>query len=402
MYPILPPELTDQVMDDLDKPSLCACSFVCRTWRISAQSRIFQDVTLTPACVDRFTRFLYTSPHIFSRVKDLQIDTLAEPDEEKKHRFIEGIIPLVAAKLDRVESFRLVDETYIEPFMVLSVPAVEVLVHSFPRLRVLSLSYIKFGDPRDLVALIAGHPHIEDITLLSVSWGIDSDDVSKRHWGPIFHDIRDSHLRMRSVVLESTHPDVFNLLGLHYASLSVDSLEYICPDEDHFHAMSRLQHVLGSSLQHLCIESMGAATPPAESTGNDAFLTQNTNLRTLCFDLFDNFLDYPLHLRVPAMISGISSLDLEEISFHSSLTEPECLSGLGLERIEDILIQPRFQKLKRIIFTLDVKPCHRQEMAEAILRRLPRLTERGLLTFYDTHHHYKNNIPFHPERRPAT
>ncbi|KAL0961038.1 hypothetical protein HGRIS_006028 [Hohenbuehelia grisea] len=70
----IPQEIIDQIITELDdKRTLCSCSLVCSQWLPTAQSQLFQDISISTRNVSRFLELASVNDSFFRRTSGLHL-----------------------------------------------------------------------------------------------------------------------------------------------------------------------------------------------------------------------------------------------------------------------------------------------------------------------------------------
>lgn len=169
MPSLLPPEITDQIIDYLhdDNVALRACSLTAQTFSSSAQYHLFGGVVLvltyTSARAKEFLEFLDRSPRLASVIKELSI----EQRSVQPALPVEALLPIAARSLPNVTVLRLSWHN----FRTEAVRQAFVLPGQyFSNFRSLSVAFSSFNTFEDFTAFIAAHPMVEELDLRNVSW----------------------------------------------------------------------------------------------------------------------------------------------------------------------------------------------------------------------------------------
>jgi len=372
---LLLPEITDQIIDYLhgDISSLRACCLTTRAWVASAQTHIFHDVKLTPASSDAFAVLLEAKPHLSRHVKALHIRENLNVYE--KSTFVEALIPVIAPKLTRLETLRVSNVDFFRLH-----PAVQsAFISSFSSIRTLSLSRVIFKNLRDFIALLLAHPHVENISIADVWWSEDSMD-SPTEWEFLPQpSAAGAHLPLRSIVFQSSNTDIIDWIVSHCAVLPVNTVVHTSVSNTDVLSMSSFLHLLGPTLEHLTISIRPGVMYPMRIEDQADLISSSTGLRTLCFDgiALPRSPEWAL-----VLLSEMASQRIEELSFVLSWESIKALEMFNLEKMESVLCRPCFEGLKRIVFRLE-NSNHLVEGAQEIVRRVPRLADKGLLVFHE-------------------
>ncbi|TFY64970.1 hypothetical protein EVJ58_g2276 [Rhodofomes roseus] len=148
-----------------------------------------------------------------------------------------------------------------------------------------------------------------------------------------------------------------------------------------------LLHASGASLERLLVE-FPSGVPEEAVLDNQISLVHNTGLRSVRFGGLDakaaasqGFMSNQLFPWVTAMISQISSPQLEEISFEFEITSVADLLSLDWSRIDHDLSREEYKGLLVYFFVVcqDMTPKVEKEIRNLIADRLHGLCERGTL-----------------------
>ncbi|KAF8515428.1 hypothetical protein JB92DRAFT_3095910 [Gautieria morchelliformis] len=371
---VLPGELIDQVVDHLhdDSPSLRACCITCRAWAPSARFHLFQDIiVLSAKRANALAVILETSPHISPLVRSLTIDGVYAP-EHLDPGPLDPAIPAIAAKLTRLKTLRVIRVDFI-----LQHPKVlSALIHNFSTLQELSILGVNFNTFRDLAALIVAHPFLECLGLGFIYW---TSATMESHCENVFQEYPDLHSQLQCINLDYVDLTVIDWMLSYYHVLPVHTVYN--PFSRDNSQLARFLQLIGSSLEHLTFSVVQDISEPLEKTKMD-LLSSNTGLRTLTFHAHEPRPPHPLtYAWVPVFLSQVTAQYIEEISFILiKWNEVNLIKTMDLKLVQDIITNPVFSGLKRVIFRWSgaVDPV---EGSQAIRAQMDRLNGMGVLAF---------------------
>ncbi|KAF8583605.1 hypothetical protein K439DRAFT_1617400 [Ramaria rubella] len=380
---VLPPELTDQIIDHLhdDRLALRTCNLTCKAWTSSAKFHLFHDVKLDATSADALTCLLVTNPIVGIYVRCLDIQ--GGFSSYGKPQYVNGVIPFIASRFIRLDTLRIENLRTVYPMVQ------ESILEHFTTIRTLLLCGVTFFSFYRLTALLRALPRLEHLHLESIWWK-EETLFSPHYVFPI------SPACLRSISIDQTSSLVLDWLASHYPVLPINTVIHTLTTKSDIPWLTRLLNVTGPALEHLtlCIYSIpnNLMTPQASDLARTSLLSSNTSLRTLVLDhirLIDP--TSPLHTWIPVLLSQVNSSQVENVTFRivwNDIHDIQSPAPLDLEWIDDILTGARFSGLKWVNF--DIAFCEKigQEARAIIKRRMGKASGRGLLVFHGRGHHH--------------
>ncbi|KAH9832892.1 uncharacterized protein C8Q71DRAFT_243006 [Rhodofomes roseus] len=392
---VLPPELFDESIDHLwdDPKSLAACALTCRDWIGTSRLHLFRTVRIQNAsqCA-RFEALLQSTPAIARCVRRFTVSAEYKGvDEAGRSVEDDAWVNAVGGFVHRLERVTTIGLSRVRWHALL--PETQAaFVDRFAHVRTLFLFEVRFEASRDVLDFLGAFPALNELYFHGVAWnkespaplGAPADETAIQairqakecmHLSYLFLDSRSSPTLVTEWLL--SHPSEQHLRTIQLCWREIENMKVV----------GDLLHASGASLERLLVE-FPSGVPEEAVLDNQISLVHNTGLRSVRFGGLDakaaasqGFMSNQLFPWVTAMISQISSPQLEEISFEFEITSVADLLSLDWSRIDHDLSREEYKGLLVYFFVVcqDMTPKVEKEIRNLIADRLHGLCERGTL-----------------------
>ncbi|KAF8575616.1 hypothetical protein K439DRAFT_1664969 [Ramaria rubella] len=379
---MLPPELTDQIIDHLHDHVLAlrTCNLTCKAWTSRAKFHLFHDVKLNATSAYALTRLFATNSNVGIYVQCLDIQGNASSIYHQP-QFLNRVIHLIAPKLIRLDTLRIQSVGTVKPMVQV------LMMQHFTTIRTLSLSAVTFISFQHFTRLLKAFPRLQHLHLKNIWWTQES--LLSADYAPPISPPRSC---LRSISMDETSSLIIDWFASHYPVLPINTVINTLTTKSDIPSMTRLLNVIGPALEHLtlCIHSIPDNCTTPQDLARASLLSSNTSLHTLVLDrllLIDQ--TSRLHAWIPMLLSQVNSSQFEEVTFRLVLNDIHTLDFLDLERIDDILTGALFPGLKWVNFEMALRHSDIGPEARAIFkRRMGKACGRGLLVFDGPGHHH--------------
>ncbi|KAH9947527.1 hypothetical protein B0H21DRAFT_329760 [Amylocystis lapponica] len=165
---ILPPEVTDQIIDNLcgDSEALRQCALTCRAWRPRSQLCLIQDVTIgSRTGLKAFAAHL-RGARCMSYPHSLCLAQCNDSTMKAEHQFVH-LVPLVLPQV--LESVKVIvieriNWDYFPPH-----PTFRFIATQFPHVVSLTLRDCSFCSLKELYTILSAFPSLLDLYLMNIS-----------------------------------------------------------------------------------------------------------------------------------------------------------------------------------------------------------------------------------------